>query len=372
MPLILTSQDQVYLAAATTAFLSPLDYADTNSWRHAANRAVSRLLGADCAAFMLPDPSRSAPYIYSEEWSKEISTSYPVKVAPVDKQYQFWRRQIAAGAWSRSQIFNSAMYRSAYYNDYVVPARAFDAVGITIESDAAGSIGGVLYHHNTPRGRRFGRRGLALLHLMKGAFAAGVRTFQILASFRRSIAGSIDSIDRAVMLVNSEGALVHLNPTAVTLLNGPNGVRLRAEIEATTKALVGAPGALITTTAPTRNIEIGGITYLVHVSFAGDELARLHTNGIVTIWTSAHPSRRAPDLALLADTLKLTRQEARVAALLCERRSNAEIARALSLSPHTARHHTERVLATLGVHSRRDVLDAVERRLRTVDSSPDD
>jgi DNA-binding CsgD family transcriptional regulator len=366
MPLILTSQDQAGLIAATAAFLTPLDFADANQWRQAANRAVARLIGADCAAFMLPDPNRSAPYIYSEQWSNEITTSYPVKVAPVDKQYQFWRRQIAAGAWSRSQIFNSAMYRSAYYNDYVVPARAFDAVGITIESDVGGSIAGVLYHHTTPRGRRFGKRGLALLHLMKGAFAAGVRTFQVLASLRRSIAGSIDGIDRAVMLVDSTGALVHLNPRAVALFNTPHGVQLRAEIEATTRALMGAPGSIVLATVPTRTIEIGGIRYLVHVSFAGDDLARLHATGIVTVWTSEQPSRRAPQPALLADALRLTLQEARVAALLCERRSNGEIARTLALSPHTARHHTERVLAKLGVHSRRDVLAEVERRLRAL------
>ena len=51
----------------------------------------------------------------------------------------------------------------------------------------------------------------------------------------------------------------------------------------------------------------------------------------------------------------LTRQEAHVARLLAERRSNREIAAALGISPHTARHHTERVLVKLGLHSRADV-----------------
>jgi DNA-binding CsgD family transcriptional regulator len=44
------------------------------------------------------------------------------------------------------------------------------------------------------------------------------------------------------------------------------------------------------------------------------------------------------------------------------RLSNAEIARMLSISPHTARHHTENVLAKVGVRSRdalrRAILDA--------------
>jgi DNA-binding CsgD family transcriptional regulator len=58
----------------------------------------------------------------------------------------------------------------------------------------------------------------------------------------------------------------------------------------------------------------------------------------------------------------LTVRELQVASLLMHRLSNAEIARMLSISPHTARHHTENVLAKVGVRSRealrRAVLDA--------------
>jgi DNA-binding CsgD family transcriptional regulator len=49
----------------------------------------------------------------------------------------------------------------------------------------------------------------------------------------------------------------------------------------------------------------------------------------------------------------LTAREREVAALLAARRTNGEIAAALGVSPHTARHHTERVLQKFGVTSRR-------------------
>lgn len=52
---------------------------------------------------------------------------------------------------------------------------------------------------------------------------------------------------------------------------------------------------------------------------------------------------------------RLTRREMEVASLLRLRRSNAEIARTLGISGHTARHHTESVLAKLGLHSRTEV-----------------
>jgi len=48
----------------------------------------------------------------------------------------------------------------------------------------------------------------------------------------------------------------------------------------------------------------------------------------------------------------LTPREAEVALLLAQGLANASIARRLDISPHTARHHTQRVLGKLGVHSR--------------------
>jgi DNA-binding NarL/FixJ family response regulator len=47
-----------------------------------------------------------------------------------------------------------------------------------------------------------------------------------------------------------------------------------------------------------------------------------------------------------------TPREAEVAILLAAGRGNAAIANTLKISPHTARHHTQHVLAKLGVHSR--------------------
>jgi DNA-binding CsgD family transcriptional regulator len=54
----------------------------------------------------------------------------------------------------------------------------------------------------------------------------------------------------------------------------------------------------------------------------------------------------------VCDRFGLTSRESEVAALLAERRSNSEIAFALGISPHTASHHTEQVLAKLGLNSR--------------------
>jgi DNA-binding CsgD family transcriptional regulator len=56
---------------------------------------------------------------------------------------------------------------------------------------------------------------------------------------------------------------------------------------------------------------------------------------------------------------RLTLKEERVAHMLADRKTNEEIAAELCVSPHTARHHTERVLIKLGVRSRKDVVSVL-------------
>lgn len=62
--------------------------------------------------------------------------------------------------------------------------------------------------------------------------------------------------------------------------------------------------------------------------------------------------RPALDASQLAIAFGLTRRQAEVAVLLAQGYRNRELALALTISPHTARRHTEQVLARLGVSTR--------------------
>jgi DNA-binding CsgD family transcriptional regulator len=64
-------------------------------------------------------------------------------------------------------------------------------------------------------------------------------------------------------------------------------------------------------------------------------------------------------LALLQQKYRLTPTQARVATLLADRLTNAEIALELQVRPTTARRHTEAVLLRLGVTSRFQVVAMV-------------
>jgi DNA-binding CsgD family transcriptional regulator len=60
-----------------------------------------------------------------------------------------------------------------------------------------------------------------------------------------------------------------------------------------------------------------------------------------------------PSVASLRLQFRLTPREAEVALLLAKGASNAEVALALGVSVHTARHHGEHLFAKIGVHSRK-------------------
>jgi DNA-binding NarL/FixJ family response regulator len=64
---------------------------------------------------------------------------------------------------------------------------------------------------------------------------------------------------------------------------------------------------------------------------------------------------RPPMMVQLQQYYNLTPRESEVAILLTQGASNVDIASALGISPHTARHHTQAVLSKVGARSRAEV-----------------
>jgi DNA-binding CsgD family transcriptional regulator len=72
--------------------------------------------------------------------------------------------------------------------------------------------------------------------------------------------------------------------------------------------------------------------------------------------------------AMVGAHFGLTPAQTRAAALIACRRSNAEIARALGISPNTARRHTEAVMFRMRVASRADVEQRICAFLQSLDN----
>lgn len=365
----LSSHDRERLDHALRVLLSPLDHRTTDDWRVAVNRAMKALLGADMATFILP-VGDGAP-VFSEEIPPAVLSDYLPLLEPLATRFSYWERLARLPVADRDRVWHPHLkeyYRSAYYNEYIVPNRAYDSLNAACAlHDRPGvrhPMAVLIFHHERPDGPRFGKRGLALLQLLYPAFQAGVETLCRTMAHRQDLLRTLDHLPEGLLVYDLSGRLLHQNPAAARLFDEePERERLRREITRTVRSLGGlaaGPAALLeemerqavrgecrTTTA----------SYRLRGSYAGEQLFGVAHALLVSLERS---ERAVPSEEELRERFDLTRQEARVARLLAERKRNREIADALFVSPHTARHHTERVLLKLGARSR----DEVASRLR--------
>lgn len=106
--------------------------------------------------------------------------------------------------------------------------------------------------------------------------------------------------------------------------------------------------------AATSELTTATACYILRATFLPPEISDGRGVLVSVECSGAHAATSAP---AVTERFGLTPREAEVARALERRLSNAEIARALGISPHTALRHTERVLSKLGVSSRREVAE---------------
>lgn len=82
---------------------------------------------------------------------------------------------------------------------------------------------------------------------------------------------------------------------------------------------------------------------------------------MVALFTASTAQRRQSDAGLLGQLFGLTRMEAEVSELLCRGLTPCEIARALRLSPHTARAHLRSIFAKTGARRQAELVQMVLR-----------
>lgn len=178
---------------------------------------------------------------------------------------------------------------------------------------------------------------------------------------KTSLIRFVDAVDCPVALVNREGRLTTMNGPARDFFVGRTGAHLRESIEDSARLMFGdRRKAPENHPNQARQYELGHERFIATFVVAGNDLASHDVGAMVMlkrepIGTGASPiSEHA-----LIRRFGLTGQEARVAVLLADQRTNREVADCLGVSVHTARHHTERVLAKLHIHSRYDVRRAI-------------
>jgi DNA-binding CsgD family transcriptional regulator len=185
-------------------------------------------------------------------------------------------------------------------------------------------------------------------------------SLHIVATPKSSIARFVDALDVPVVLFSRDGRLAAMNAPARVFFIGHTGPGLRDAIERVARGTIGSRQPAEATPNRSHTFELDDDRFTVTFVNAGTDLATQDIGAMVLLRRESIAAAPAEvSEAAIAARFKLTGQEARVAMLLVEQRSNREIADCLGVSVHTARHHTERVLAKLHIHSRYDVKRAL-------------
>ena len=129
-----------------------------------------------------------------------------------------------------------------------------------------------------------------------------------------------------------------------------------AAVREVARRMASALGAVRGRVSMEREIRTPDAAYRVRARVLDDGAA--DAPAIVVMLERLEPS--LPDDETLRAAFGLTSRELVVARLLAQDLTNAEIADALTLSQHTARHHTENVLSKLSITSRRAVRERLQ------------
>ena len=363
MTLALSPHDQTLVAAATRALVSPLAAPSFEAWLCEVNRTLKELLWADKASFMFPVDSGDIRTVSDELSPSVLQTYMREKLPEIERRWAIRRRSVELGAFNRALVYGDRLrelYRSEYYNDYLVPNRAFDTMGMT-SALTPNQVVNLYFHHDRPTGRRFGPRGLALVRMLYPAFKAGVHASHMLFLRRHRIAAVADAVGAGVALADGAGRVVHRNRALLSMLQlEPEQARLEAEISSAARTCVAAAwgcrkldrAAQLEAATPRslgRRVAFANGVYTV-VATALEMDPPVQGEAVAVVVERA-ASGEFPALALRS-RYGLTARELEVTRLLGGGSSNYEIARLLGVSPATARHHTEAVMVKLGVHSR--------------------
>jgi DNA-binding CsgD family transcriptional regulator len=172
---------------------------------------------------------------------------------------------------------------------------------------------------------------------------------------------ALDVLERAVAYFDCAGDLFYANPAfARELENCPASAWLHQEIRAFVDVLCARSSSEERASGERRverEVAHGRIRYRLK---GGPIPLGSGPPGDVVVVMVDSPPLFPSDLAL-RERFGLSRQESRILRLLIDGRSNMEIARVLSISSHTVRHHLESIFPKLRVRSRTEIASKLLR-----------
>jgi DNA-binding CsgD family transcriptional regulator len=204
-----------------------------------------------------------------------------------------------------------------------------------------------------PGGSAFGPDDAKVFRLLLPCFKAGTRALALSGARQRALRASLDTLKEGVMLYRS-GRSVYRNRALQRMLQAePRSDQLLAATERCAEVLShrlagprprpGGSDAAGELTTPRNRYRLAAS----HLEGGTDGRPAV----VMVVVRPAVPP--LPDPATLQERYDLTPRQAEVALLVAGGRSNREVADALEISEHTARHHAQRALEKIGADSRK-------------------
>jgi DNA-binding CsgD family transcriptional regulator len=355
MSLTLSSADLEQLETTLTTLLSPLSYPSLGEWRTASRRHVEALLRADRSFSMLP--IEGEPLMECERDLLPAAAAYQAYFHRLDPGLHITRRELGLESFHCSDVYDMREHaRTEKWNDWNRPHGLFDATLLTVDVGSALPPAIISIYHERESTPSFGERGRMLFRLLLPAFKASIHACRRLIHYRAQLGALLDDLPEGLAVFDLSAAPLHQNPALIRLLDEePERERLLAEVRSILHALGAlahgrhASGDEQPLQPAWREVRTGRGRYRLRGNLMGDGI--LGPAPVILVSLERLTPRPITDETLQRQ-YGLTRREIDVARLLAQGRSNLEIAGELRISTHTARRHTEHVLAKLGVHTR--------------------
>jgi DNA-binding CsgD family transcriptional regulator len=250
------------------------------------------------------------------------------------------------------------MRKSLVYNEVSVPLGARVTYALAVQ----GSDGEALLGVNAARPRRdpLSNETLVLLSLLAVPFQAGFEILNRLGAARSALAATVDMLSDGISICDGAEAIeLHRNPALAALLEADqesaiieHRVRTLARSLCTLRRCADlAPKRQASITFPVLDeVQTSTALYTLRASFLPSSVFAREQVVLVAVERLGISLPSSKDLQ---HKFGLTPREAQVALRLAVGDSDAELARRLGVSPHTVRHHTERVFDKLQVRSRK-------------------
>jgi len=168
------------------------------------------------------------------------------------------------------------------------------------------------------------------------------------------LGGVLDKIDHGIVLLASDSYPCFTNAAAAAILtaDADRGEIARQMRSVSRAALKDCGGEAAEVEVATRQGR-----YRMRARILSQKIQEIRSRAVLVMIERA--AAHLPSPACLMRRFEMTSREADVALLLARGKRNTAIAEELMISTHTARHHTEKVLSKLSVHTRAEVSRAI-------------